>query len=241
MLPSGELVDVTFPEMGDSVAEGTILEWLKQVGDQVEQDENLVEISTDKVDAEMPSPVGGVLREILVQPDETVAVGTVLCRIEAGAAAGTTAAPKVEPEPSAAAARQRAETDGNGDANATPVAARMADANGIDISTRSGHRPAREGDQVGRGGRPKGNGGAPPPPAPPPAAEGAETKPIRGPAATLVKFMNDSRSIPTATSFRTVPVSTLDAKRRELKSGGKKLSFTHMVAWAIVQAAKDMA
>ena len=65
-------------------------------------------------------------------------------------------------------------------------------------------------------------------------------QPIRGPAATLVKFMNDSRSIPTATSFRTVPVSVLDGRRKELKAAGKKLSFTHLIAWAIVQAARDM-
>ena len=78
-----------------------------------------------------------------------------------------------------------------------------------------------------------GGGGAPSP-------DGAEVKPIRGPAATLVKFMNESRSIPTATSFRTLPVNVLDGRRKELKAGGKKLSFTHLIAWAIVQAARDM-
>ena len=69
---------------------------------------------------------------------------------------------------------------------------------------------------------------------------GAAVEPIRGPAATLVKFMNESRSIPTATSFRTVPVDALDARRKALKAAGKKLSFTHLIAWAIVQAARDM-
>jgi 2-oxoglutarate dehydrogenase E1 component len=235
----GELVDVTFPEMGDSVAEGTILEWLKQVGDFVEADENLVEISTDKVDAEMPSPVAGVLREILVKPDETVPVGTVLCRIESGASAGTTAAPKVEPESKPEAGGRTPEA-GNGDSNATPVAARMAAANGLDVNAVPGTGPRGRVTKSDVEAALAGNGGAPAAAAPPPPVDGAETKPIRGPAATLVKFMNDSRSIPTATSFRTVPVSALDAKRRELKSGGKKLSFTHMVAWAIVQAAKGM-
>ena len=71
-----QLVDIAFPQMGDSVTEGTVLEWLKQVGDQVAVDEDLVEISTDKVDAQMPSPVAGTLAEILVQADETVPVGT---------------------------------------------------------------------------------------------------------------------------------------------------------------------
>src|SRR5919109_167273 len=79
-----DLVDVAFPEMGDSVSEGTVLEWLKQPGDSVAVDEPLVEISTDKVDAEVPSPVTGTLAEILVEADETVGVGTVLCRIAGG-------------------------------------------------------------------------------------------------------------------------------------------------------------
>src|SRR5918999_115514 len=82
-----ELVDVAIPEMGDSVAEGTVLEWLVKVGDAVAVDDPLVEISTDKVDAELPAPVAGTIAEILVQPDETVAVGTVVCRIAAGAEA----------------------------------------------------------------------------------------------------------------------------------------------------------
>src|SRR5215208_5400336 len=68
----------------------------------------------------------------------------------------------------------------------------------------------------------------------------AAAAPIRRPAATLVKFMNDSRSIPTATSFRTVTVDGLDARRKALKAAGKKLSFTHLIAWAIVQAARGM-
>ena len=82
-----ELVDVAFPEMGDSVAEGTVLDWKVRAGDEVAVDDPLVEISTDKVDAEVPSPVAGTLTEILVEPDATVAVGTILCRIAAGAGA----------------------------------------------------------------------------------------------------------------------------------------------------------
>src|SRR3954463_2677153 len=70
-------IQITMPEMGESVTEGTILEWLKQVGDEVELDEGLVEVSTDKVDTEGPSPAGGVLPAILGEPDETVRVGTV--------------------------------------------------------------------------------------------------------------------------------------------------------------------
>ena len=85
--PPGELVDVVLPQMGESVQEGTVLEWHKQVGDEVAEGETLVEISTDKVDAEIPSPVAGVVAEILAEPDETVQSGTIVARIQPGAAA----------------------------------------------------------------------------------------------------------------------------------------------------------
>src|SRR3989440_10599164 len=77
-MSAGTTVQITMPEMGESVTEGTVLEWLKQVGDEVEADEGLLEVSTDKVDTEVPSPASGVLAEILVGPDETVPTGTVL-------------------------------------------------------------------------------------------------------------------------------------------------------------------
>ena len=86
--PAGGGKEVVLPELGESVTEGTVTRWLKQVGDEVAVDEPLLEISTDKVDTEIPSPFAGVLQEILVQEDETVAVGAALARIgEAGAAA----------------------------------------------------------------------------------------------------------------------------------------------------------
>jgi len=98
--------DVTLPALGESVTEGTVTRWLKAVGDTVAVDEPLVEISTDKVDTEIPSPVAGVVQEILVQEDETVEVGAVLARVgDAGAApAAAPAAPAAEPEPAPAAA-----------------------------------------------------------------------------------------------------------------------------------------
>src|SRR3712207_3291736 len=85
-MATGTTVQITMPEMGESVTEGTILEWLKQEGDPVEADEGIVEVSTDKVDAEVPAPASGVLRKILVQPDETVPTGTVLGEIEVNGA-----------------------------------------------------------------------------------------------------------------------------------------------------------
>lgn len=83
-------VDIIMPQMGESIAEGTLSKWLKKVGDEVKRDEPIFEISTDKVDAEIPAPAGGVLAEILVKEGETVAVQTVVARLETekGAAIG---------------------------------------------------------------------------------------------------------------------------------------------------------
>ena len=109
--------DVLMPQMGESIAEGTITKWLKKVGDPVERDEPLYEISTDKVDAEIPSPESGILTEIVVGEGETVEVKTIVARIGAAGdsaapaadeAAATGPAPAQEaPAPAAAARRRR--------------------------------------------------------------------------------------------------------------------------------------
>ncbi|HXG45724.1 MAG TPA: biotin/lipoyl-containing protein, partial [Gemmatimonadales bacterium] len=93
-------IDVIMPQMGESIAEGTLSKWLKNVGDEVKRDEPIFEISTDKVDAEIPAPAAGVLAEILVQQGQTVAVQTVVARIETDA---SQAAALKGPEPAAAA------------------------------------------------------------------------------------------------------------------------------------------
>jgi len=90
-------VDVVMPQMGESIAEGTISRWLKKVGDKVNRDEPLLEISTDKVDAEIPSPAAGVLAEILAKEGETVAVNSVVARIAAEGEAAAPAPAKAEP------------------------------------------------------------------------------------------------------------------------------------------------
>src|SRR3954452_13219144 len=82
---------VQMPARGESVTEGTVTRWLKQVGEHVDVDEPLLEVSTDKVDTEIPSPVAGVLQKILVSEDETVAVGTALAVIDDGSANGQSA------------------------------------------------------------------------------------------------------------------------------------------------------
>ncbi|MER7818477.1 biotin/lipoyl-containing protein, partial [Streptomyces sp. NPDC096153] len=94
-------VSVTLPSLGESVTEGTVTRWLKQIGDTVQADEPLLEVSTDKVDTEIPSPVAGVLLEIVVAEDEKAGVGSRLAVIGAPGAAPAAAAP-VGPPPAAA-------------------------------------------------------------------------------------------------------------------------------------------
>src|SRR5689334_4283440 len=145
------------PQMGVSVSEGTITEWLKDVGDAVAYEEPICIISTDKIDTDLPSPAAGTLVEILVPVGETVEVGVPLARIageggsEAQAALGETPAPATEspaPEPAVAAktngAAKQAAPRGNGAARYSPVVSRMAAEHNLDLSQIEG---------TGRGGR----------------------------------------------------------------------------------------
>jgi len=127
--------DVVMPQMGESIAEGTVSKWLKKVGDKVDRDEPLLEISTDKVDAEIPSPAAGVLTEILVKEGDTVPVNAVVARIgaegEAAAPAPAAAAASPAPAPAeqqAANASTAAEVKQDAPAAATPVNAQITDA-----------------------------------------------------------------------------------------------------------------
>ncbi|HET6797465.1 MAG TPA: biotin/lipoyl-containing protein, partial [Gemmatimonadales bacterium] len=96
-------IDVIMPQMGESIAEGTLSRWIKKVGEPVKRDEPIFEISTDKVDAEIPAPTAGVLAEILVQEGQTVAVQTVVARIETEAGAAAAEKPKAPAAPPPAA------------------------------------------------------------------------------------------------------------------------------------------
>ncbi|HLY95386.1 MAG TPA: dihydrolipoamide acetyltransferase family protein [Gaiellaceae bacterium] len=146
-------VDVVMPQMGVSVSEGTITKWLKREGEQIEADEPLLEISTDKVDTEVPSPASGTVTQILVQEGETVAVGTKLAQIGGSADAPAPAAEAPEPAPEEEAAPQAeapaprapavAQPSGNGKF-VSPVVARIASEHGVDPNTVPG---------TGRGGR----------------------------------------------------------------------------------------
>ncbi len=229
------VVDVLTPAAGESVSEGTILEWHAKVGDQIKANDTIVEISTDKVDLELPSPATGTVTEILVAEGDTVTVGQVIARIALGAGAAAPAPESAQgPGESAPAPAQTQAPDGT---RVSPVAARAAAAEGVDLATVSGTGPAgriTKSDVLGAASA--GNGAA----SGEPTTTAGEAQPMRGGAAALARYMELSRSIPTATSFRTITVTTLDGRRQQLKAGPRKVSFTHLIAYAIARAAEEM-
>src|SRR5437870_10021749 len=91
------MTDVVMPQMGESIVEGTLTKWLKKAGERVERDEPLFEISTDKVDTEIPSPAAGTLAEVLVEEGKTVGINTVVARIDDGAGDGARPAAAAKP------------------------------------------------------------------------------------------------------------------------------------------------
>ncbi|NNE46900.1 MAG: 2-oxoglutarate dehydrogenase, E2 component, dihydrolipoamide succinyltransferase, partial [Rhodothermales bacterium] len=120
-------VEVKMPQMGESITEGTIITWHKQPGEEIEQDETLLEIGTDKVDTDVPAPEAGVLSEILVAEGETVDVGTVIAVIETDAAAATSSASSAsatvpETESESAGKPELVMADAGADAPAAAVA-----------------------------------------------------------------------------------------------------------------------
>ena len=137
---TGEVTEVVLPALGESVTEGTISRWLKAVGETVEVDEPLLEVSTDKVDTEIPSPAAGTLLEIRVAEDETAAVGAVLALVGDAAAATPAPAPEPAPQPSAAApapaapatARRASSEEG---VYVTPLVRKLAAEHGIALNS----------------------------------------------------------------------------------------------------------
>jgi 2-oxoglutarate dehydrogenase complex dihydrolipoamide succinyltransferase (E2) component len=122
------IVEVSMPQMGISVAEGTILEWHKRPGDWVEADETICDVSTDKVDVEIPSPASGRLERILIAPGETVSVGTVLAELDTAAAAG-----EAHPEESRSEGPGQEEPEADRSGFYSPVVRRIAEEHGVDL------------------------------------------------------------------------------------------------------------
>jgi 2-oxoglutarate decarboxylase len=256
------LVQVALPEMGESVTEGSIVEWRTNVGQWVDEGETLVDVTTDKVDVEVPSTVAGLVVALHGSEGSTVAVGTVLAEIDptatkpAGAPAEIVAAPTPALSASApGSGERRAPQNGALRGVASHRAQLIAQRYHLDLSAVTGTGPAglilRE--DVDRAlaagdGLPVPNGKpqwAPSPvafPALPPRTIVTE---LKGAVGTLASYMDASLTIPTATSFRTLGVGALESRRATLnaalKAAGRseKISFTHLIAYAIVQAAKE--
>ncbi|HEX4116878.1 MAG TPA: multifunctional oxoglutarate decarboxylase/oxoglutarate dehydrogenase thiamine pyrophosphate-binding subunit/dihydrolipoyllysine-residue succinyltransferase subunit [Solirubrobacteraceae bacterium] len=266
-----QMIDVVTPAAGESVTEGTILEWHVKVGDFIKVDDTIVEISTDKVDVELPSPTSGTVIEILAEEGDTVGVGQVIARLAAGDGgsdqpsgggpstedgdnatesrpASSTQASTAGVETGTSASQVTSAPQATGDGAATlsegkrvsPVAARVAATEGVDLAAVPGSGPGGrivKADVLGvvaNGGPATTNGKSST------AEPAGERQLLKGGAAMLARYMDESRSIPTATSFRTLTVTALDGRRRELKADGRKVSFTHLIAYAIVQAAVEM-
>ncbi|MEA2358828.1 MAG: hypothetical protein QOI62_2088, partial [Solirubrobacteraceae bacterium] len=230
---AGEVVDIVTPGSGESVTEGTILEWTVKVGESVTDGQTIVEISTDKVDMELPAPAAGTITELLAAEGETVTVGQVIARMALGAGAAAPAATSGNGAPAPAPAAAAAPAAVPDDAKVSPVAARVAAAEGVDLAGVTG---------TGPGGRiiksdvldaKNGHGAVAP------AADTGTRTAIRGGAAMLARYMDESRSIPTATSFRTITVTAMDGRRKQLKDAGQRVSFTHLIAYAIALTAQQ--
>src|SRR5438477_8906699 len=272
-------MQATQPEMGESTTEGTGAKWLKRPCDPVREGEALVEVTTDKLDAEVPAPATGTLTRFCAAAGTTIAVGAALAEIAVGAEADG-AVQKGPTLPAAANGEEKkaptlpSPASGEGK-DARPVevtegAELLAKAKGIDLATIKGSGPggsirrrdvaeAVERQQAPTLPSPRGGGEKPASPtsaggekaattlpSPREAGEKAPAIPLRGAAAALVKYMEESLQVPTATSFRTVRVDLLDQRRRQLnqaiQAAGRpeKVSYTHLIAFAIVHAVKDV-
>ncbi len=264
------LVKVALPEMGESVTEGSIVEWRKKVGDWVDEGDTLVDVTTDKVDVEVPSTAAGVIVALHGDEGATVAVGTVLAEIDSTAVkpsgdlpAGSADGPPTLVTPagygSAGSGKPPAERAGSGPAVARGLASHkaqlIAQRHHLDLSRIAGTGPgglilredvdralaAGDAKLLSNGSQASGAGTV----AFPPVAPETRITDLKGAAGTLAGYMDASLSIPTATSLRTLGVGVLEARRSGLNAALKsaerseKVSFTHIIAYAIVQAAKE--
>jgi len=248
------MVDVVMPQMGESIVEGTLTKWLKKPGQRVERDEPLFEISTDKVDTEIPAPAAGVLSAALVEEGQTVAINTVVARIdETGSASAAEAAePVAAPAPPPAAAPLPPQPEAAPPAPAeepagplSPLVRRMAREHNIDLSQLSG---------TGAGGRitkqdveaylAQFQAAPAPPPAPPPSVPGAKSR-IEPMSAMRVKIAEhmllSQRVSPHVTTVHKVDMTRVAAIRarhkEEVKARyGHSLTFLPFVARAAAEA-----
>jgi 2-oxoglutarate dehydrogenase E2 component (dihydrolipoamide succinyltransferase) len=244
---------VIMPQMGESVFEGTITRWLKKPGDRVERDEDLFEISTDKVDSVIPAPASGTLREILFGEGQTVQINTVVATIGDGATAPSTPAPPPAPEKKAAetaapSGEAESEEAGGGPHATSPLVRRIAKEQGIDLS-------ALTGKGTGAGGRvtksdilsyieelkaAKEKGAGAPPSAPSPIVFSGEVErvPLSPMRKSIAEHMTLSRRTSAhVTTFFEIDCARVMAAREILKSEFERAGARLTVTPFFVQAA----
>ncbi len=255
-------IKVTLPELGESVSEGSIVEWRVKPGQWIEEGESLVEITTDKVDVEVPAPVAGLVTALFAEEGATIAVGAMLAEIDP---AGVKPEGPAEPVNAAASAVAKAPAPSKTafpavpPPNGAPILAshrarRFADREHLDLRAIRGTGPDGlivVADVLAAAASPtakrlNGSGsGLSLLPLPPLSSEAVVTQ-LKGPTATLVSYMEQSLTIPTATSFRTIGVGVLDQRRAQLNAAIKaigrteKISFTHLIAYALVRVAREL-
>jgi pyruvate dehydrogenase E2 component (dihydrolipoyllysine-residue acetyltransferase) len=216
--------NVIMPQMGESVAEGTITKWMKKVGDRVERDEPLFEITTDKVDAEIPSPAAGVLTGILVKENETVAVNTVVGVIDGEGAKPVASPAQAQPKeqrpaqeaaPPPAAQSERAPRRPGETIRSSPLVQRIASENNVDLAEVQG---------TGLGGRiskkdilayieARGGGGGVPSPFSAGARAEAQAAEARAPHAPEISFTGATRVVPMTPMRRQIAEHMAASKR----------------------------
>jgi 2-oxoglutarate dehydrogenase E2 component (dihydrolipoamide succinyltransferase) len=239
-------IDILVPQMGESVTEGVIAQWLKNEGDTVSADEPLVEVETDKITVEVPAPSAGVLTKQSAGEGDTVNVGDIIGMIEAGGAAAAA------PAPAAAAAPAPAPAPASNGAPAMPAARAEAQRSGVDLGTVDG---------TGRGGRvlkedvqraaaapapaPAAKAPAAPPAVSRPAAEGRETRKKMTPLRRRVaeRLVQSQHTAAILTTFNEVDMSAVIALRSKWKqkfvdNHGVKLGFMSFFVKAAIKALK---
>jgi len=254
--PTKAMIDVAMPQMGISVSEGTIVEWRKAVGDQVAADETLCEITTDKIDVEIPCPATGTLAEILAEPGQTLPVGVAIARIDTGGEGAAGARDEATGDASQSPANGPAEADRS--AFISPVVRRIASEHGIDVGQVEGHGVGgrvRKKDllahlktgpagspALGRPSRPLHTESPYVPDAPAPAQNGGDARKAMTPmrksiADHMVKSLQTSAH---CTTIVEVDFSAVAARRAELKETyarrGVPLTYLAFVARAVVEA-----
>jgi len=200
-----QVVEVTMPQMGVSVAEGTIVEWRKRPGDWIERDETICDISTDKIDTEIPAPASGRVARILVEKGKTVAVGALLAEIDTAARPGEPHLDEQEPRPK----QQRAEHDRS--RVISPVVQRMAAEHGIDLSNIKGSGVGgriRKKDVLAH-------------------LQGSATEPRSEPVLHLESPYREDEEVPAAGSAPAAPSDV--AERREPMSVMRRQIAEHMI------------